>query len=166
MQQAGCALHRPPIVKPSPFSGGGLDVWNFDPPTLPRRSLELPSSTFTGGLPAITSLPLPMPHHPQHLPYRITTNLLPAVSDSRLASPKPWYSQVEYLSLTANCISNSYSECTDFQVRGIPEERRNTENLDVEKTQPITVDTIEKKTKKFYDNFVFRKMNPCYYTRS
>jgi len=106
-QQPGCALHRAPAVNSSTFSAGGPlvhDVWNFE--ALPRRSLQVPSSTFTGDRPVITSLSLPLPHDYRCLPYRATTSLLPAVSDSRLASPKPWYSQVEFLT------DDQYHSCT------------------------------------------------------
>jgi len=102
VQQPGCALHRAPAVKPSTFNAGGAPVhgvWNFE--TLPRRSLEVPSLSLTAGRSGIASLPLPLPlalpHDPQGLPYGVTTNLLPTLSDTGLASPKPWYSQVELL---------------------------------------------------------------------
>ena len=80
------------------FNGGGLpfhDFWNVE--TLPRHSLDFPaSSTFKDvRRPVVTSLPVP--RDPQRLPYHVTTSrpiLLPAGSDSRLASPKPWYNQV------------------------------------------------------------------------
>jgi len=100
VQQPGCALHRAPAVKSSTFNAGGLpvhDIWNFE--TLPRRSLEVPSLSLTAGPPGIASLPLPLslPHDPQRLAYGATTSLLPTLSDTGLASPKPWYSQVELL---------------------------------------------------------------------
>jgi len=94
-QQPGCALHRPPTFQSSTFNADRgapfCDVWNSD--ALLRHSLEVPPSTFTGGLPVISSLPLP--HDDQQLPnYRTISTILPTVSNTRVASPKPWYSQV------------------------------------------------------------------------
>jgi len=81
------------------------DVWNVDalppPPRMPGLGGGVVTpSTFTGpGRPIMASLPPPL-HDPQRLTHGTLSSLLPAASESRLASPKPWYSQVEFLTLT------------------------------------------------------------------